>query len=107
MLPDRITVSFRRPLPVVVDGGLTRWKINYDVHGKNGSHLEVFAACLDDRRYITIATGRARWMDNQRRGRDLFARRGTPDGDLLVRIFVRAVQLGLAENADPAAGACD
>lgn len=93
-------VRFRRPFPIVVDGGETRWRISYDVFDKNGKSMEVFASCLDDGRYLVVTKGRTK--DVQRElSQGIFLMSGTPEADMVMRILRKAVKDGTAEEVRP------
>lgn len=57
--PERYTFIFTVPLPLVVDGGRTMWKISANTYGKGHGRFEVVAECIQgaDTR-ISILDGR-------------------------------------------------
>lgn len=98
-MADRHFFSIRLlvPLPVLVDGGLTRWRISFSYFGKNGGRAEIVADCVSDRcDPIVFASGRAREMEGRLRCNGIYAERGT----LGHRILAKLVREGRAETVD-------
>jgi hypothetical protein len=46
------------PLPFLVFGGITRWRVSAGRYGKNGARMAITATCLDDERIVTFYDGR-------------------------------------------------
>lgn len=91
MRPPTVTIRLRCGLPIVVDGGITRWRISAIPQGKNGSHLVIGCDCIGDpARSINLAIGRRR--DVSTTG-PFDAERGT----VLALIFAKLVREGRAE----------
>ena len=65
----RLTV----PLPLVVDGGVTKWRIQNERFGKGGNRFAVIAECLTTGELITMMSGRARELENRTMGMTFYA----------------------------------
>jgi hypothetical protein len=93
-VPKYLTIRFRQRLPIIVDGGLTRWKIELSSHGKNGCKLAVYATCLNDVQQppIKITDGRESAVQNELNN-GLSAKEGTT----LYKIFAKLVREERAE----------
>lgn len=96
-MADYLSARLLVPLPVIVDGGVTRWKIYASKYGKNGKRMEVLAQCLSDptQRYVALADGRTGVVERQLL-LGLTAERGTT----AARLFLKLVREGRAELLD-------
>jgi hypothetical protein len=90
-------VRFKRPMPFLVHGGLTTWRISFDVFDKNGKAMEVFASCIEDGRYLVVTKGRTKEVTRELSA-GIFLMSGTPEQDMVMRIMRKAVRDGLAEE---------
>lgn len=93
--PRFMLVRIRVPLPLFIDGGLTRWKLYTSSCGKNGSRLELLAKCVSDpeRAMITIYAGRERDVMHSIMSGGILVKRGTLEAKLMSRL----VREGCAE----------
>lgn len=92
-MPQSLRIWLIAPLPIEIDGGRTRWRIELVFGGKNDKVGMFIARCLTNGNSITILEGRARYMEGAVM-RPISAPSGTT---LLSQIFSKLVRLGFAE----------
>ena len=63
---------FKAPLPLTVDGGITKWEIRNEVREKE---VNTVAACLDAEQVIPLVAARSRIVDGKT-GRNGVSRAG-------------------------------
>lgn len=91
-MPQYLTIELTAPLPIEIDGGRTRWRIELVFGGKNDKVGIFHARCLTNGNAITILEGRARYMEGA-----VMHPVSAPSGTLLAQIFSKLVRLGLAK----------
>ena len=87
-----LKIRLKTELPVVVDGGITRWKIAPEWYGKNGGKLAIVAECVTTGQRITLLDGRDSAVRHSLAD-GLSARRGTIEA----KIYAKLVRTGRAE----------
>lgn len=89
-----ITIRFLTDFPIVVNGGITKWRITCELVGKGGKRYELLAMCLNDQGQGTIVISRGR----EAAFHSLMDLGFSADkGTLLAKIFSKLVRDGRAE----------
>jgi hypothetical protein len=63
--PEPLRFKLTVPLPLTINGGLTRWKIQKEHFGKNGNRVAIVACCVDADEVIELISGRTRDLDHR------------------------------------------
>ena len=62
--PRRFSFRLTAPLPLTINGGLTRWRIHKEYFDKGGKHVAIVADCIETKESIILARGYTRSNDH-------------------------------------------